>query len=70
MLHYIDFHQLQIEHALELDGRRLSLFLDAGERTAAPYELRRVEAVPGLLHTTHALAPEAVLDAAREMRGA
>ena len=32
----IDDYQLQIEHALDLQGRRLALFIDAGWRTPAP----------------------------------
>lgn len=54
--------QLQIEHALDLAGRRLALFVDAGSKTAAPYDFREIVAggkVAG--HTTHALSPEAVL---------
>ena len=53
--------QLQIEHALDLVGRRLVLFIDAGHATPAPFILRRVRAGPNLRHTTHALSPDAVL---------
>lgn len=62
----LDF-QLQVEHALALAGRRRAVFVDAGQGTAAPFELRRLEPSPRLLHTTHALAPEAVLEAARRI---
>lgn len=62
----VDF-QLQVEHALQLAGRRLAIFVDAGHGTPAPFELRRVTASPEFLHTTHALAPAAVLETARRI---
>jgi hypothetical protein len=36
-LELLEDFQLQIEHALDLAGRRLVLFVDAGTRTAAPF---------------------------------
>ena len=60
-------YQLQVEHALELRGRRLALFIDAGKDTPAPFELRRASPSPRFLHTTHALAPEAVLETAQRL---
>lgn len=66
----IEDFQLQIEHALDLAGRRLVLFVDAGTGTRAPYEFRAVEAtLPGRSHTSHALAPEAVLGVYRQVTG-
>jgi len=62
--------QLQIEHALDLAGRRLVLFVDAGTGTAAPFAFDLVAAaapVPG--HSTHALAPSAVLGVFRQITG-
>jgi hydrogenase maturation protease len=53
--------QLQVEHALDLVGRRLVIFVDAGTGTPAPFDWRPVAPAPGLLHTSHALPPEAVL---------
>ena len=53
--------QLQVEHALDLEGRRRVVFVDAGAGTPAPYELRRVAAGEDWRHTSHALSPEAVL---------
>lgn len=60
-------YQLQVEHALELVGRRLAVFVDAGHGTPAPFELRAITASPEFLHTTHALAPEAVLETAQRV---
>jgi hydrogenase maturation protease len=58
----IEDFQLQIEHALDLDGADLALFLDAGKDTPAPFTFAEIEAAPVPTPTTHALAPEAVLD--------
>jgi len=58
----IEDFQLQIEHALDLDGADLALFLDAGKDTPAPFTFGEIEPAPVPAPTTHALAPEAVLD--------
>jgi hydrogenase maturation protease len=58
----IEDFQLQIEHALDLDGADLALFLDAGKNTPAPFTFAEIEPARGAIPTTHALAPEAVLD--------
>jgi hydrogenase maturation protease len=66
----VEDFQLQIEHALDLAGRRLALFVDAGTGTRAPYEFRALRpADPGRSHTSHALAPEAVLGVYRQVNG-
>ena len=54
----IEDYQLQIEHALDLDGADCALFIDAGRNTPAPYTFGEIAARPGMTHTTHALAPE------------
>jgi hydrogenase maturation protease len=53
--------QLQIEHALDLAGRYLALFIDAGHDTPAPFVFREAVAGGGVSHSTHALSPESVL---------
>ena len=57
----IEDFQLNIEHALDLAGRELALFIDAGENTPAPYVFEQIypAAIPS--HSTHALPPQAVL---------
>jgi hydrogenase maturation protease len=66
----IDDFQLQIEHALDLADRRLVLFIDAGAGTPAPYDFYEVaEGAPGASHSTHALAPAAVLGVYRRITG-
>jgi hydrogenase maturation protease len=57
----IEEFQLQIENTLDLKGRELVLFIDAGKDTPAPYTFykavnKRLEG-----HTTHAVAPETLL---------
>jgi len=58
----VEDYQLQIEHALDLDDRDCALFIDAGKTCAAPFSFHAVAPRRGMTHTTHALAPEAVLD--------
>lgn len=65
----IEDFQLNIEHALDLEGRELVLFIDAGENTPAPYVFERIfpSAIP--THSTHALPPQAVLQVYRQTEG-
>jgi len=65
----VEDFQLQIEHALDLDGAEAALFVDAGKDTPAPFSFIEIGPERGDSHTTHALAPEAVLDVyARSLR--
>ena len=57
----IEDFQLQLEHALDLQGADLALFLDAGKGTPAPFAFTEIFARAGMTHTSHALAPESVL---------
>ncbi len=61
----IEDFQLNIEHALDLVGRELALFIDAGEGTPAPFRFTRIEPKPGIAHSSHELPPEAVLEVYR-----
>ena len=54
-------YQLQVEHALDLVGRKRVIFVDAGVDTESPFEFRWVVPAADYLHTSHALSPEAVL---------
>ena len=65
----IEDFQLNVEHALDLQGRELALFIDAGENTPAPLIFEQIfpSTVPS--HTTHALPPQAVLQVYRQMEG-
>ncbi len=53
--------QLQVEHALDLQGRRRVLFVDASVDAPAPCSLVRIEAACDASFTTHAMSPQAVL---------
>jgi hydrogenase maturation protease len=66
----IEDFQLQLEHALDLQGADLALFLDAGRDTPAPYQFSEIFPRGGLTHTSHALAPQAVLDVFIKVAGA
>jgi hydrogenase maturation protease len=65
----IEDFQLNIEHALDLAGRELALFIDAGENTPAPHLFEQIfpAAIPG--HSTHALPPQSVLHVYRQTEG-
>lgn len=65
----IEDFQLQIEHALDLQGRQLALFIDAGENTPAPYTFKQIAPAIGIAHTTHELPPEAVLQVYLQTEG-
>jgi len=65
----IEDFQLQIEHALDLQGRQLALFIDAGANTAAPYTFQRIEPASAIAHSTHELPPEAVLQVYLQTEG-
>jgi hydrogenase maturation protease len=53
--------QLQVEHALDLQGRGRVLFVDASVDAPAPCSLARIEAARDASFTTHAMSPQAVL---------
>jgi hydrogenase maturation protease len=57
----IEDFQLQIEHAIDLQGRQLALFIDAGAKTPGPFTFERIAPATGAAYTTHELPPEAVL---------
>jgi len=62
--------QLQIEHALDLQGADLALFLDADMACPGPFAFRRAIPHQDATFSTHALSPEAVLQVCREVNGA
>jgi len=54
--------QLQIEHALDLDNRRLVLFVDASVACIDAFDITELEPARDKSYTTHAMSPAAVLD--------
>ena len=53
--------QLQIEHALDLEGRQLVLFVDASLEAESPFAVSRLSPAGDAGISTHALSPEAVM---------
>ena len=61
--------QLQVEHALDLQGRRRVLFVDASVDAPAPCSLVRIKAARDDSFTTHAMSPQAVLKVYADIDG-
>lgn len=59
--------QLQVEHALDLEGRRLVLFVDASLDGAAPFFVNKLAPATGTSFGSHALAPEAIMQVYLEL---
>ncbi|HLF96244.1 MAG TPA: hydrogenase maturation protease [Methylococcaceae bacterium] len=57
----LEDYQLQIEHALDMAGRKQVLFVDAGHHTPAPFVFQRVQPARSPSPSTHALTPGALL---------
>ena len=53
--------QLHIEHAVDLESRRLALFVDASVSCPPPFQFSRLQPVRDTSYTSHALSPAAVL---------
>jgi len=53
--------QLQIEHAVDLEGRALALFVDASVSCPPPFQFTRLQPARDTSYTSHALSPAAVL---------
>jgi hydrogenase maturation protease len=58
---FLEDYQLQVEHALDLAGRRQVLFVDASLTCAAPFEVHTLQPRRDTSYTSHALTPEALL---------
>ncbi len=61
--------QLQIEHALDIAGRQLVLFVDASVSAEAPFRFGPVAAQAERAPTTHALSPGGVLEVLERVQG-
>lgn len=62
--------QLQVEHALDLLGRRRVVFIDASVSAPPPFVLAEQAPARDDSVSTHALSPAAVLQCYRELTGA
>lgn len=65
----LEEYQLQVENTLDMAGRQLVLFIDAGHGTPAPFTFYRASLQPPSGHSTHAVAPEALLGVYRQVNG-
>ena len=61
--------QLQIEHALDLQGRKQVVFVDAALSGPEPFAFEPVTLEPVLTITTHALSPGGLLRVYQEVIG-
>jgi hydrogenase maturation protease len=52
---------VQIEHAADLEGRDLVLFIDASVSCPAPFLFSRLQPAQDARYTTHEMSPQAVL---------
>lgn len=58
----VEDFQLQIEHAFDLKGQDLALFVDAGFKTQEPFAFFQTAPRRSMEISSHTLAPEALLD--------
>ncbi len=61
--------QLQVEHALDLLGREMVVFVDAAARGDAPFSWSALAPAADASCTSHRLSPPAVLDAFVRLTG-
>lgn len=59
--------QLQVEHALDLEGRELVLFVDAHLACPPPFTFTALRPENDRSYTTHAMSPQAVLQVFAEI---
>lgn len=61
--------QLQVEHAIDLQGRERVLFIDASVSCPPPFAFSRLAPAKDRSFTSHAMSPSAVLQAYQELYG-
>ncbi|QFY44814.1 hydrogenase maturation protease [Candidatus Methylospira mobilis] len=61
--------QFQPEHALDLEGRTLVLFVDAHVECCPPYSYQRLTPRRDNSYTTHAMSPWSVMQVYRDIKG-
>ncbi|CAG0980853.1 hydrogenase maturation protease [Anaerolineae bacterium] len=59
--------QLQVEHALDLEGRELTLFIDAHLSCPPPFQFTHLHPEADRSYTTHAMSPASVLQVFAEI---
>jgi hydrogenase maturation protease len=68
-IEFLTDFQLQVEHALDLVGRKLVLFADAHVACPPPFVLGELQATDDPSYSTHAISPASVLRVYRDIRG-
>lgn len=68
-LDVVEDFQFQIEHALDLQGRDLAIFIDATVDAPTPITFTRLVPAASVSLSTHALSPAAVLQAFETIDG-
>jgi hydrogenase maturation protease len=66
---FLDDYQLQVEHALDLVGRKRVLFVDASLNCEAPFAVTQLHAEQDPSFTTHALSPQALMQVFLDLQG-
>jgi hydrogenase maturation protease len=66
---FLDDYQLQVEHALDLVGRRHVLFVDASLDCVPPFSANPVHARRDTSYTSHALSAEALMQVFEDLHG-
>lgn len=66
---FLDDYQLQVEHALDLEGRRHVLFVDASLDCIPPFSANTVLARRDTTYTSHALSAEALMQVFEDLHG-
>jgi hydrogenase maturation protease len=66
---YLEDFQLQVEHALDLQGRERVLLVDASLSCTAPFEVTCLHGARDASLGSHALSPAALLQVYSELRG-
>ena len=66
---FLDDYQLQVEHALDLVGRKRILFIDASLNCNAPFEATPLQPVQDASFTTHAMSPQALMQVFVDLQG-
>jgi len=70
LVDFLDDYQLQVEHALDLVGRRQVIFVDASVTAAAPFEVTTLQPVADASLSTHSLSPQALLQVYQNLHDA
>ena len=65
----VEDFQFQIEHALDLVGQDIALFIDAAASGAAPFCFAEIRPARSRAPSSHALSPDAVLQVYAETLG-